>query len=131
MVMYQRLIFHNRKYFSLYLGGSLSRWERFETTIYAPSIFFSLRYWFIRTPTINVYLSYSVAGPTVLNIHQLAEKNLGGNFIFQDYLGVGLQIGRRHALNFDLRLVHYSNGDVLTHNPGFDIPVVLYLGYSF
>ncbi len=131
MFMYHRLIFHSRKHFSLYVGTSLSRWERFEATVYAPTIFFSLRWWFFRTQTVNAYLSYSVAGPTVINIDQLAEKDLGGYFIFQDYLGVGLQFGRRHALNLDLRLLHYSNGDVLTHNPGFDVPVVLYIGYSF
>ncbi len=131
MVMYQRLIFHNRKLFSLYVGGSLSRWVRFDQIIYAESAFFALRFWFFRTSTVNAYLTYSVAGPTILNINHLAEKNLGGNFIFQDYLGLGLQFGRRHALNLDLRLVHYSNGDIFTHNPGFDVPVVLYLGYSF
>jgi len=131
MMMYQRLLYHNHSRFSLYFGASLSRWKRFDQVIYAPSIFIAMRYWFIRTREVNFYLSYSVAGPTVLNTQHLAEKNLGSHFIFQDYLGLGVQFGKKHALNVDLRLVHYSNGDLFTHNPGFDVPVVLYLGYSF
>jgi len=131
MLTYQRLIFRNRKRFSLYLGGSLSRWNRTIQTIYAESIFFSLRYWFYRSSKVSAYLSYSVAGPTIMNIDYLAEKDLGGYFIFQDYLGLGLQFGRHPAFDVGMRLVHYSNGDIFTHNAGFDVPVVLYLGYSF
>ena len=57
----------------------------------------------------------------------LAEKNLGSNFIFQDYMGLGMQIGRRHALNVELRLLHYPDGDIFTHNPGFDVLFVSWL----
>jgi len=130
-LMYQHLLFHNRKRFSLYLGADVSRWVRHPDILYAASLFFSIRYWFFRTSNVDMYLSYSVAGPSMMSRRMLGKKDLGGYFIFQDYIGLGLQWGRQHAFNFDARLVHYSNGDIFPFNPGFDVPIVLYLGYSF
>jgi hypothetical protein len=131
MVMYQHLLFHNQKRFSLYLGTSVSRWVHRPDTIDAISLFISLRYWFFRTDPINIYLTYSVAGPTLMDHRIFGDKDLGSYFIFQDFIGLGLQIGQKKAFNLALRLVHYSNGDIFPRNPGFDVPLVLYLGYSF
>src|SRR5262249_7056201 len=98
---------------------------------YAESIYPVFRYWFIRSKNVALYFSYSVAGPTILSRRVLGIKDLGGYFIFQDTMGLGFLWGRHHAFNLDVRWVHYSNGDILPRNPGFDVPVMVYLGYSF
>ena len=137
---YQRLLYDNGGRFGVFIGAGFSRYKSFDTNyIYAESLFPVLRYWFIRTQHVDLYFDYSVAGPTILSHRTIGEeengvvkeKDLGGYFIFQDFLGLGAVMGRRHAFNIDVRLVHYSNGDILPRNPGFDVPIMVYLGYSF
>lgn len=130
-LVYQRLLFHTQKRFSVYIGGAVSRYSFGSDTFYAESVFPAIRYWIIRSKNVAIYFSYSVAGPTILSRRVLGYKDLGGYFIFQDTMGLGLLWGRHHAFHLDVRWVHYSNGDILPQNPGFDVPVMVYLGYSF
>lgn len=130
-LLYERLLYDNGGRFSVHIGVNVSRYEHAQDTFYAGSIFPSLRYWFIRSQYADFYFEYSVAGPTILSRRMIGSTDLGGRFIFQDFLGLGVVLGHHRAFNFDIRLVHYSNGDVLPKNPGFDVPVMVYLGYSF
>lgn len=128
---YARMFFHNRKRFSISLGVAMSRYMFHSDVLYAATFFPELRYWFFRAHWVSIYFSYSVAGPSLLSRRVVGKTDLGAYLIFQDTMGLGLMLGRDQAFNFDVRLVHYSNGDIFPKNPGFDVPVMVYLGYSF
>jgi hypothetical protein len=140
-LVYQCLLYDNGGRFGVLIGAAVARYGTFNMHFfYTESVYPVLRYWFLRIKYTDFYFEYSVAGPTILSrrvITQLdsagriEEKDLGGYIIFQDYLGLGVVTGHRHAFNIDVRLVHYSNGDILPKNSGFDVPIMIYLGYSF
>lgn len=131
-LIYSRLVYNNKGRFGVVIGATVSHYKAFNgDSFYAETIYPELRYWYIRSQHVDLYFSYSVAGPTILSRRVIDHKDLGGYFIFQDFLGLGMSIGRRRAFTVDVRLVHYSNGDIFPKNPGFDVPVVVYLGYSF
>ena len=129
--IYEYLVFHTKKYFSVNLVGSLSRWVANSQAQYALSFLFELRFWLFRTNSFNPYITYSIGGPTLLTRRNFADANLGARFIFQDFIGIGALIGKTHHIDISLKLYHYSNGDLFLHNDGFDVPVVLTIGYAF
>lgn len=132
LLMYQRLLYHTQKYFSIYYGASGSRWVRLGQPLYILSAQISFRFWFFHTRCFSPYLLYSVAGPSIMSRRIInGTINLGSHFIWQDILGVGVMLGEQHRFNLEAELVHYSNGDFFTHNPGLGVPIVFNLGYSF
>lgn len=137
---YQRKLYDNHGRFAFYLGGVLSIYQDVRNkTLFVESIYPELRYWFIRSPEADFFFAYSVAGFSILSQRTMAQsidgtivdKDLGGYFSFQDYIGLGAVLGKSRSMILSVRLVHYSNGDLLPKNPGFDVPIMLYLGYSF
>lgn len=131
ILMYLRNTYHTRKHFSINLGASVSQWRRHSQTIYAFSAFVMFRFWLFRSGNFQPYILYSIAGPTFLTKNHFGPANLGKKFLWQDILGVGTQIGKTHAINVDVMVVHYSNGDIFYQNTGFGVPIIVSLGYSF
>lgn len=136
ILMYQRMVYHTLKYFSISLGLSGSGWKRQNQDIFTVSGLVMFKFYFLRffgfvPPTFSPYLLYSVAGPTLISRRTLGTAQLGENFLFQDILELGLQLGMHHAVNMALEYVHYSNGDIFEHNNGFGVPIVFVLGLSF
>jgi len=127
--LYERNIFHTKKYLSINVGTSGSWWQRQKQSIFALSGFLTFRIWPFHTQYFSPYILYSVAGPTLLSRDHLNGIDLGGHFTWQDFFGVGAQIGNNGYI--EAKLQHYSNGDVLAVNPGFDVPIVIALGYGF
>lgn len=130
-IVYTRLFYHTQKYFSVEWGVSGSAWTTNSQTIGAASLFLQLRWWIFRTDYFNPYVVYSVAGPSLLTNDQFGSAQLTAPFIFQDYLGLGTFLGKDHHVDISARMYHYSNGDLLTHNPGFDVPLVIFMGFNF
>lgn len=128
---YQYTVFHTRKYFSIQLGTGLSVWMVNSHTLVAASFFFVFRVWLFRTERFNPYFDWSMAGPTLLSSNTFGPAKLSMPFIFQDFLGFGAMVGKNHHFDVNLNLYHYSNGDLFLHNDGFDVPVVLTVGYIF
>ena len=128
---YEYLVFHTKKYFSVNFDNSLSWWEIQSQSQVALSFFFVLRFWLFRMDSFNPYIAWSIAGPTLLSRRTFDNANLGGHFIFQDFLGIGVVIGRNHHVDISLKMYHYSNGDLFLNNAGFDVPTVLTVGYIF
>ncbi len=129
--MYRRTIYHTKKYFSLNIGTNFSTWFLGNQNLEALSGFLEIRWWMFHLPYFNPYISYSIAGPTFISRRGFGGAKLGENFLFQDFLGIGIQFGKTHCVNFALYLWHYSNGDIFNDNSGFDVPVVYELSYSF
>lgn len=131
IMLYQYTIFHTEKYFAVDAGASSARWVANSHSIMTLSGFFDLRLFLFRTDNFSPYLIWSIAGPTLLSNDNLSTANLGSNFIFQDFIGGGILLGSEHRFDISAHFYHYSNGDLFVHNNGFNVPLVIGLGYSF
>jgi hypothetical protein len=130
---YQRNVLHTRRYFALDWGASVSSWksrksgERFYTAAAYPA----LRFIAVRSNPVEFYLSYSLAGPALITRTAIDGENTGRRFTFQDFVGAGVFLGRKRKITADVRIAHYSNGNLFPQNPGVTVPLGFYVGTSF
>lgn len=130
---YQRNLFHTRRFFALDWGAGISAWksktsgERF----YTASVYPVLRIPLIRTNPVEFYFSYSLAGPALITRTELDGQAIGRRFTFQDYMSAGIYLGRKRKVTVELRIAHYSNGNLFPQNPGITIPLGFYFGSTF
>ncbi|HEX7847285.1 MAG TPA: acyloxyacyl hydrolase [Chitinophagaceae bacterium] len=132
-VHYQRNVFHTRKVFSLDWGVSAS-WYRTDLNkeeFFALSVFPVLRFTVLRMKATDIYFNYSVAGPSYISKTVLDGQLTGKKFTFQDFMAMGMYAGKNRNLNAELRIAHYSNGNIFTQNAGVKIPLTFNLGYTF
>ena len=130
-ISYLYTLYHTQKYFSIHGGVAISNWNLNASSLYALSGFFELRLWIFHTKSFNPYLMYSIAGPTVLSSNHIQDSKLGGYFLFQDYMGVGVLLGQTHKIMLEVKTLHYSNGDLAVYNQGLQIPWLFSIGYVF
>lgn len=133
IVSYERNIFHTHKVFSFDIGTSISNYYSSvnDTNFQVFSVFPDIRLWFFRSRLADFYFMYSVAGPSYITRRIIDNINSGGNFTFQDLMGLGMFIGRDKHLNINFGIGHYSNGNVLPNNPGIQVPFTISAGYAF
>lgn len=132
-VAYQRNIFRGRKVFSFDLGGSFSyiRSEKNHDKTVALAVYPVFKFWFLRTKGMDLYANYSVPGPSYISRRYIDDLDTGGMFTFQDFMGIGGMFGEKRHLNFEVKIVHYSNGNVLPYNEGVAVPTTFNVGYAF
>jgi hypothetical protein len=132
-INYQHNIFHSRKVFSFDWGANVSYWisEKNEDKFYTVSLFPLLRFTAIRSKAADIYFNYSVAGPTYISRIITDDQNTGRHFTFQDFMGMGAFMGSHKNLNAEIRIMHYSNGNIFPENVGYMIPLTFNLGYCF
>jgi hypothetical protein len=132
-VNYQRNTFHTRRTFSLDWGAGLSAWrsERNGDPFVTASLYPVLEFTLIRARPMDLYFRYSLAGPTYISKSVIDAMNTGRHFTFQDFMGIGIFAGPKRRVNSEVRIVHYSNGNIFTHNPGITVPLNLNVGYTF
>lgn len=132
-ITYQRNVFHTKRVFSLDWGTSLSFWQtnKNKDQFIAVSVFPVLRFWFLRSNLADPYFMYSVVGPTYLSKVNLDGRDTGEHVTYQDFMGFGAFFGKKRNLNAELKIIHYSNGNVFAKNPGIDVPLTLNFGYAF
>lgn len=132
-VLYLRNIFHGRKLFSLDIGTSFSAWKSSinHDKFFTLSVFPLFRFTFLRTKPADVYFYYSVAGPTYISKTVIDNINTGKHFTFQDLMGIGTFAGKNRQLNAEVRIGHYSNGNIFPYNEGVKIPLTFNIGYAF
>ncbi len=132
-VHYQRNVFHTRKIFALDLGSSISTWrsraahERFETV----SVYPLFRVLPIRTPRVDVYGCYALAGPTFISTRAVDGHDLGSRFTFQDFMGAGVFLGAGKRIAIGIKINHYSNGNLFPENAGVMVPITFTAGWAF
>jgi hypothetical protein len=132
-VHYQRNLFHTKKVFALDVSAGASWWqsskkkEQFYTLSLAPV----LRFTALRTRPADLYLFYSVAGPSYISKTIIDDMKTGRSFTFQDYMGVGTFFGKKRNLNAEVNINHYSNGNIFPENAGVKIPLTFNVGYTF
>ncbi len=129
--MYERLIFHTQKIYSLTLGFDYGNWFAKFDSIQSFSLFFKNRFWIYHNKFLTPYIVHSIAGLTLLSQSHFSTKDLGSRFLFQDFLGIGAALGNEKNLFVEISFWHYSNGNIFPVNPGFDVPIVLSVGLGF
>src|SRR4029077_15271057 len=95
------------------------------------SVYPLMRFFLARTEPADLYLAYSVAGPTFLTRTVIDGLETGENFTFQDFLGVGAYLGKSRRLNAEIGIKHYSNGNIFTRNASIKVPLTMTLGLAF
>ena len=137
---YHRNIFHSAKVFALDWGVSASSWQTKgagtglnnpnKETFYTFSVFPVLRFNFLHRKPLDAYFYYSVAGPTYISKTILDGSNTGEHFTFQDNMGVGIFFGEKRNWNAEIKIGHYSNGNVFPNNAAVKVPLSLNVGYA-
>ena len=74
---------------------------------------------------------FDAANPTYISRRTIDDHNIGGRFLFYDALGIGALIGPGHHFNLGFKIAHFSNGNLLAHNDGVTVPLMLRLGVTF
>lgn len=130
---YHRNIFHARKVFSFDWGISSSFWKsnKLGNSFFTLSIFPVLRFNIIHSKPADYYFYYSIAGPTYISKTIIDGQNTGRHFTFQDLLGIGTFMGKQRKINAEIRIGHYSNGNIFPNNDGVKMPLTFCAGYSF
>ena len=129
---YQRLIYRSEKIFSLDWGASATYFQSREgTDVFAFSIFPVLRFYLWRKPTFDFYANYSIIGPAYITKSDIDNSKTGPNITYQDTMGFGVFFGEKREYNFELRIMHYSNGNIFTRNAGVAIPLQFTIGKTF
>ncbi len=132
-IHYHRNIFHAKKVFSFDWGISASFWKSRlqQDDFFTLSAFPVLRFNIIHSKLADHYFYYSVAGPTYISKKIIDGNNTGRHFTFQDLLGIGSFIGKKRNINAEIRIGHYSNGNIFPYNDGVKVPLTFCAGYSF
>jgi len=130
---YQRLIYRSEKIFSLDWGVSATYFQSREgkTDVFAFSIFLVLRFYLMRKKEYDFYANYSIIGPAFISKADIDGFKSGPKTTFQDTMGFGVFFGEKRKYNIELRIMHYSNGNIFTRNDGVAIPLQLTLGKTF
>jgi opacity protein-like surface antigen len=130
---YQRNVFHTRRVFSLDWGAGITSLKSRKNGEWfsAASLYPLFRFTLLRTRPADWYLDYSLAGPTFISRTIIDRNETGGHFTFQDFMGAGVFVDRRRSLNAEIRIMHYSNGNLFPHNPGVTVPLSFHVGYAF
>jgi len=133
ILMYLRNFFHTKKNFSLEWGLSVGTYASRELRqqFVTVSIFPEIRIWMVRCPRFDLYFTYSIAGPSYISRYVIDGRDSGGNFTFQDFLGLGAILGSGKHVSVALKIVHYSSGNLYSHNPGIKVPVMFALAYTW
>lgn len=132
-INYMRNVFHTARVFSLDWGVSAGNWisNVKNEDFVALSIYPVFRFTFLHTDPLDVYFYYSVAGPSFISRKIIDGNNTGEHFTFQDTMGTGIFFGKQRNLNAEIKIGHYSNGNLFTNNAAVKIPLSFNLGYAF
>jgi len=132
-VTYQRLIYRSERIFSLDWGTSITYFQSPINTenVFAFSIFPVLRFYLLRRVGYDFYTNYSIIGPTFISKSDIDLTKTGPKITYQDTMGFGVFFGKNRKFNAELRIMHYSNGNIFTRNDGVAIPIQFTLGKTF
>jgi hypothetical protein len=133
VLRYERNVFHTPRLFSLDWGVSLARWQSAHDlqTFYTASLFPLLRFTPLRSGPADFYFAYSLAAPTWITKTRFDSRDTGRHFTFQDSIGLGAYLGPKRNLNVEVRITHYSNGNLFPRNAGVTVPLAFNVGHSF
>jgi hypothetical protein len=82
----------------------------------------------VHSKPLDAYFYYSVAGPTYISKVILDGLNTGAHFTFHDTMGAGVFLGKKRNYNAELKIEHYSNGNIYLFNESVTVPLSLNIG---
>jgi len=126
-------VFHTRRIFALDLGIGVSSWKSKKdgAEFFTASAFPVLQFTALRTKPADLYFDYSLAGPSFISRTTIDDDQTGKRFTFQDFLAAGALFGHQKRLNLEIRIGHFSNGNLFPRNAGVTVPLTLSAGYVF
>jgi hypothetical protein len=132
-VMYEHNVYHTRRWFSFDLGASAGFWESHlkKESFSTCSVYGAIKIWLLRGNMFDLYVTYSAAGPTYISRHVIDDIDTGRHFTFQDFMGIGVFLGRDRRFNINSKIMHFSNGNIFPENTGVAVPSTIAVGYSF
>ena len=137
---YQRNVFHSAKFFAIDWGINASAWQTTgingnttngEESFFTLSLFPVFRLNFLQTKLFDAYFYYTVAAPTFISKKIIDGYDTGEKFTFMDNMGAGIFFGEDRRYNAELKIGHYSNGNIFPNNDAVKVPLSLNLGYAF
>ncbi len=128
---YQRNIFHGGKVFAMDWAAKMGYWQSAGEGkgFFSASLNPVFRFHVLRSTSTDLFLEYSVAGPTFMSEPVLDGIKLGEKFTFYDFMGIGAFTGKNKQLYTGIRIGHFSNGNLFPYNDGVMIPLTFQLGY--
>lgn len=120
---------YNRGNWQLSGGVGISwLWDDFDhDEVLVGSVYPSLRYYLGETERFKYY-AFITTGFSYMTEPGLGQQVLGGNFAFNDSVGVGTYVGRERLWSVAFCWRHLSNAGLYTPNEGIDIPFCLLVG---
>jgi lipid A 3-O-deacylase len=113
-------------YLSGYHEVSLNTWRHGRESIRGAAYSPVFTYVFAGLPkSASSYIEGGI-GIGLLSERVIAGRDLSTYFQFEDRIGVGLRIGRRHIHDLNVRYMHYSNASIKQPNDGIDMLMVSY-----
>ena len=76
-------------------------------------------------------ISNHLVDPRYVSRVILDGLDTGRHFTFQDFMSLGVFAGRDRHLNVNVKINHFSNGNIFTQNAGVKVPITFALGYAF
>jgi len=137
---YQRNVFHSAKLFALDWGVNAAVWQTTgmngnnnfgRQNFFTFSVFPVFRLNYLHTSKFYAYFYYTVAAPTFISEKFIDGFNTGEKFTFMDNMGTGIFFGEKRNLNLELKIGHYSNGNIYPNNDAVKIPLSLQIGHTF
>lgn len=130
---YQRNVFHTPKFFAFDWGVEAGVWQSNikNDEFFTLSAYPVFRLNFLHTNLFDSYFYYSVAAPTFISKIIIDDINTGEHFTFQDNMGVGFFFGKERNMNAEIKIGHYSNGNIFPYNDAVMIPLSFNVGYCF
>ena len=77
------------------------------------------------------YFFYTLGGPAFISRSLLDGIDTGKRFTFYDAIGLGAFLGVERRFNAEVKVAHYSNGNIFPENAGVKIPLTFCLGFCF
>jgi hypothetical protein len=132
MLFYEKKLFDISSFLSFYAGGNIGKYHKDGDSLYSGSLSLASRVWLLHLVVIHPYVEFSLFGPTVLSKNQIKDVDLKSNFLFQNYISLGTELGRGSGLNLELKAVKFFRANLVkSESDGVKVPLLLSLGYLF
>lgn len=131
MITYERKLLDFFALLSGYGGCNLASWRLNGDQIFTTSAFLACRVWALHLPFAHSYLEYSLFGPTLLSKESFNQFDFGSNFLFQNFFGVGIELGEGRGFCIDLKILRYTKPDSSLLDFSIHVPILISAGYLF
>jgi Lipid A 3-O-deacylase (PagL) len=78
------------------------------TAAWAQEVYPLFRFILLRTRPADLYVDYSLAGPSYISQTEIDGRDTGARFTFQDFVGVGLFLNEDRRCNAEIGIKHFS-----------------------